>query len=303
MSPPRVTVVIPTFQRRERVTAAVDSVLAQSLPEVEVLVIDDGSTDGTDRRIRERYADDARVRLLCPLHGGVSRARNLGILEARAPLIAFLDSDDRAHTNRLARQSEALHEPPEVDLCVCDAVFVAADGARRGSLHDHKGYRKPGSLEAMFGGAWGVPSTWLMRTQVARGLLFDPDLGYQEDTDFLFRFHQQGHRIRVLEEALIDYLAEDASGEQARLSTQKPEMDHAWTLVHERHWAALPPEARRGIRRPSHIHRRMAKTYERSGARRRAAPHWRAAWVRAPWRARALFRWLRGSLSRDVSSS
>ncbi|MDX1389152.1 MAG: glycosyltransferase family 2 protein, partial [Acidobacteriota bacterium] len=91
MSSLAVSVVIPTYNRRDRVVRAVDSALAQCGAGDEIIVVDDGSTDRT-REALERYGH--RVRYIDTPNRGAGRARNIGIAEAKNPLVAFLDSDD-----------------------------------------------------------------------------------------------------------------------------------------------------------------------------------------------------------------
>src|SRR6185437_11144924 len=94
----RVSVVIPTYNSGPLVTEAVESVLAQTLPAAEVLVVDDGSTDDTPERLA---AYGERIRYLPQANQGVAAARNRGIREATGDLIAFLDADDVWHPRKL----------------------------------------------------------------------------------------------------------------------------------------------------------------------------------------------------------
>jgi hypothetical protein len=89
-----VSVIMPAFDREATIGAAIRSVLAQSHGRLELIVVDDGSTDGT-ARIVESFAGDTRVRLVRGAHGGVSAARNLGLDHARGEVVAYLDSDNR----------------------------------------------------------------------------------------------------------------------------------------------------------------------------------------------------------------
>ncbi len=102
---PRVSVVIPTWNRAQLLTAAVDSVLAQTMPSLEVLVCDDGSTDGTAAVLERLTAGDSRVRVVRLEHSGLAAIpRNAGIHAAWGEWVAFLDSDDRWHETKLERQ-------------------------------------------------------------------------------------------------------------------------------------------------------------------------------------------------------
>ncbi len=99
---PTVSVLIPAYNAARWLDRTLDSVLAQTVADIEVIVVDDGSPDDTAEIVRRRAATDPRVRLIQQPNGGVTRARNLGLAEARAPFIAPIDSDDIWHPTRLA---------------------------------------------------------------------------------------------------------------------------------------------------------------------------------------------------------
>ena len=127
---PAVSVIIPTFDRRRRVVEAVRSVLGQTRPPAEVIVVDDGSRDATLASLGLLMAEQAswrggtRLRLLASANRGVSAARNLGIRRAHGEWIAFLDSDDAWLPEKLARQLEAVAEQPELLICHCDEIWI-----------------------------------------------------------------------------------------------------------------------------------------------------------------------------------
>jgi glycosyltransferase involved in cell wall biosynthesis len=111
-------VVVPTYNRARLVTQAVSSVLAQTCPDFEVLVVDDGSTDETPALMANLR--DPRVRYIRGAHAGVSAARNTGIRASRGEVIGFLDSDDLWKPTKLAREAEVLAAYPEVDVVFAD---------------------------------------------------------------------------------------------------------------------------------------------------------------------------------------
>lgn len=122
--PPRVSVVLPTYNRMKSLTGAIQSVLSQTFASLELIVVDDGSTDGT-RELVTGF-QDSRIRYI-PSGGriGVSRARNLGIREARGELVAFQDSDDEWRVEKLAKQVRAFDDGGDnVSLVVCGDLFV-----------------------------------------------------------------------------------------------------------------------------------------------------------------------------------
>ena len=134
MPAPRVSVVMPVFNGGRYLAAAVESVLAQTLDDLELVVVDDGSTDSS-RRIVERLRDgDARVRLIVhELNLGRAQAANSAWQAARAPYVARLDADDLALPDRLALQVAYLDEHPAVAAVGGAAVTIDGNG-RRGSL-------------------------------------------------------------------------------------------------------------------------------------------------------------------------
>lgn len=113
----KVSVIIPCYNAQRYLAQCLDSVLAQDMPDFEVLLIDDGSTDGT-RAMAERYARrDARVTVLSQENGGVSAARNLGLDHARGEWVTFVDGDDLLERDALSRMLGAADG--ETDMVVC----------------------------------------------------------------------------------------------------------------------------------------------------------------------------------------
>ena len=130
----RISVVIPSFNRRHTLSRALDSVLAQTLPAAEIIVVDDGSTDETAAMLSEHYPS---VVCLKQANRGVSAARNLGILTAKSEWIALLDSDDCWHPEKLHRQCDALlHAPEKYYLCHTEEIWIR-NGRRVNPRHRH----------------------------------------------------------------------------------------------------------------------------------------------------------------------
>lgn len=120
MGRPAVSVIIPTYNYARFVTEAVDSVLAQTYGDLEVIVVDDGSTDDTPERMKT-YGD--RVRYIRQANQGPSATRNNGIEAARGDLIAFLDADDVWHPGKLRAQMSYLEAHPDVALLATDCTL------------------------------------------------------------------------------------------------------------------------------------------------------------------------------------
>jgi glycosyltransferase involved in cell wall biosynthesis len=119
MQPPLISVIIPTFNYEQFVSAAIDSVLAQTYRDREVIVVDDGSTDSTAKRLAP-YG--SRIRYIYQSNQGLSAARNAGIRASRGDWIALLDSDDLWHPCKLEIQAAYLARHPEVGMLACEHV-------------------------------------------------------------------------------------------------------------------------------------------------------------------------------------
>lgn len=117
---PRVSVLIGAFNSGSTLRRAADSILAQSIEDIELLIIDDGSSDDTPAVAAALADQDHRVRVLSmPGNVGIARSLNAGLQEARAPIVAVLDADDWAEERRLERQLAILDAHPEVAVVGC----------------------------------------------------------------------------------------------------------------------------------------------------------------------------------------
>ncbi|HEX4005016.1 MAG TPA: glycosyltransferase family 2 protein [Acidobacteriaceae bacterium] len=200
ISTPLISVVIPTYNRARPTIAAIQSALAQTWTRVEILVIDDGSSDGSGD-VLERFAAQTStaerpILLLRQQNQGSSEARNTGISQAQGDYVALLDSDDTWCHDKLELQISALRQLGEsCGACVTDARLVNDSGMDITSFQVHNrncsqaiGIARDALqlLAESFCGFW--TSSLLARTDILRQIGgFDRDIAFAEDRDLHFR--------------------------------------------------------------------------------------------------------------------
>jgi glycosyltransferase involved in cell wall biosynthesis len=286
MSCPVVSVIIPTFNRAAILPRAIDSVLGQTYRPVEVIIVDDGSTDGTSEALK------AYGRAIAVLHqdnAGPAAARNRGIRESTGDLIAFLDSDDVWFATKLERQVDLLKRAGcAVPCCLCDTLVKTSEGRERSSFEiAWLKLKEPQGL--WLNPALVLATRFVLFCQavlIRRGFLldcggFDERLWFMEDHDLALRLAARGpwayirdplavwcganddfnlsvmakrHPVKLYE--CIEYINNKVLEEETRLDDRTRQylrrnlQDVRWRLL-ARRWAAsggiLPQLGARGI--------------------------------------------------------
>lgn len=204
---PRVSVVVPTYRRPQRLRRAVASVFRQTAEDWELIIVDDNDPGSPERRETEEVvaelAGDERVRYIrSPRNAGGGAARNMGIREARSALVAFLDDDDEWHATKLERQLRCFDEvPPEVGLVYC-RVRVLDTSTGRESLTPTDG-RSHSVRDLLRRNTVGTTSAVMCRTEALRAVgSFDESLPARQDLDLYIRLAQQ-YPFAFVDEPLV----------------------------------------------------------------------------------------------------
>lgn len=198
---PRVSVVVPCYNAERHLAAALDSALAQEGVALEVLVADDGSSDGTCD-VLARY--DGRVHVLHQDHRGPSAARNACLRAARGDYVALLDADDRFRTGKLARQAAVLDTRPDVGLVYTGWHVIDGDGVQL----PHQGWsREDGDVRRrlLLGNLAHPVAVMLRRAPVIEAGGFDESIQVNEDWDLFLRLALRGMHWACIDEALGEY--------------------------------------------------------------------------------------------------
>ena len=190
---PEVTVSICLHNSAAFIDATLASALAQTFGNFEILLVDDGSTDGTLGRVAERFKDP-RIRAVAQAHAGLGAARVTSTAAARGRFLAFLDHDDLWEPDKLAAQLDLIDTRPDVGLVFCPCTYIDAEGRRVDSPAPHlEPWRldlsATGALDALLRcGCFIELSTVLMPKAVLERIGgFNPGLTYVEDFDLWLR--------------------------------------------------------------------------------------------------------------------
>jgi glycosyltransferase involved in cell wall biosynthesis len=263
----RITVIIPTFNRMHLLKEALDSVRQQTLSPEEILVVDDGSTDGTLKMLKK----ELNLRVLCQPNGGAARARNQGLSAASGDWVAFLDSDDRWEPTKLQKQVEAHERDPSCRWVICDSDAMDLNGVPLAG--HHKKIESGAITKSLFLRTFvHTPSVLAERSMLLELGGFDERLVVCEDLDLWLRVSMLSN-VAAVHEPLFWRRVHAASLAHA----DRPEHHEDKCLVLERF--AEDPRARERIsgpdrkRRLARVHFLAARAWKRHGDFAKAREH------------------------------
>ena len=226
MNQPRVSVLMAVFNVAPFAAEAIQSVLHQSFTDFELIVADDGSTDGTPD-IAAAFSDP-RIRLLRLPHGGAPAALNAGLAVARGEFLGILDGDDRWHPSKLQKHVDFLDRNPSIDLAFSWSRIIDEDGNDTG--HHAKRWTGPISLsELLIDNVIANGSAVVLRTAAIRSAgPFDHTLGGCYDLDVWLRIARlRPDNLHAIPEDLTDYRRRSG-----QLTKQTRMMEQGWlTLI------------------------------------------------------------------------
>lgn len=221
---PRISIIVPVYKAENVLAKCVDSVLAQTFADWELLLIDDGSPDGSGALCDDYAGQDDRVRVFHKPNGGVSSARNLGMEEARGDLILFIDADDWIEPHTCETLLRALEEAG-ADSAGCAHWNIqpggekwAESGALPAGVYDAGAIRK-GIVDRLLGQRLGKPGEvlngFIWRFLFSRAIIIDHDIrfsgAYLEDELFLMEYFCLARKLAMVDEPLYYYLQNPAS--------------------------------------------------------------------------------------------
>lgn len=290
-----VSVVIPVFNGAPFVTRAVESVRAQTVKEVEVLVVDDGSTDGT-QTVLENLHRTMGITWFQQDHGGPARSRNRGIEAARGEFVALLDCDDAWLPDKLEAQLDVMRRRSEVGLVHTDYESVDHEGQvleRVRARHSSEPL-----VRAFVGGHTALPSTLLIRRVLLQRIgALNPELYGSEDSDLTIRLYR-ATQFECLDRVLVRKLqrghgyrdmAFDEAAHREKVLTSRERF-----LLGLEAMQPLTDEQRAALDREwANYFLIRGANADRAGCHADALRFYRQAIRKAPLRLRAYTRWIR----------
>ncbi len=259
-APPSISVVIPAYQAAQFIGDALDSVIAQTLPALEIIVVDDGSTDELDAAL-EPYLP--KIRLLRQTNAGEAAAKNTGVSAARGDLIAILDADDIFLPRRLEALVELATARPDLDLITTDA-FMVVDGTvlRRCFDGTFRFAQPPDQRRAILTDNF-LPFVAVRRTAFLAVGGFDESLRKVPDWDCWIRMILAGARAGLVEEPLAEYRLRASNVTSDRLRLHEGRLE---TLEKTGGRDDLAADERELLEREMTIQRRQIAIYSASRA-------------------------------------
>ena len=285
----RISAIVPTYNCGRWLKECIDSILGQDAPVMELIVVDDGSTDDTARIVHA--FGDGRIRYFRQDHAGVSRARNVGLAKARGDALAFLDADDLWPDNYLGTMLAHLEQSPNCGLAYSRVLNVYPDGRQ-------KEFQPPESCPSgkitcqLYQRFLVWVQACVMRRACLEGMWFDERLHIGEDADLLLRLSLRTSFLFVPDVRVTRRIRSDSL-------SQHPDhfrMNRVDGIrIYERFYHRLggkdciPSRLARG--RLSRAYARLARRYRHSGARRASLALYRQA-IRYNWMSRRVYRGL-----------
>ncbi len=276
MTEPLVSVIIPVYNLRGHIGPCLRSVRGQTFGNLEILLVDDGSTDGSAELCEELAAEDARIRVIRRENGGVSAARNTGLEEAKGDLVAFVDGDDAVAPDYIARLTAPMEEG--VILSVCGHARITGydrplpEGSGASAVYPAEACAER-LLRGRFPvGAWGC----VFRRSGIGDLRFAEGVRNNEDKLFLYSYLMRdlSGKVAVTDDPLYGYYVREGS---AARTAWNGSLDRVWvadrieelTAEKRPQWSGAAKNAAIGARHE------ILKSIVRSGAK---TPQARETW-------------------------
>lgn len=229
-----VSVIIPVYNAKKFLCRCLDSVLGQSYGDIEVVAVNDGSTDGSYDVLKSYAGNDGRLRIVNQANGGVAVARNTGLANATGEYVLFVDADDWIELHMVETLLSVLNNTPEADIAVCASDYaetpdeVRLDGVGQQEVWDSERQKQEFlTHQRLQGMLWNK----LIRRSLFDGLSFDPTVGYGEDAQIIWKVLSHCRRMVLTDCVLYHHVIEPTSISNRRFSPRKYSAVKVWKEI------------------------------------------------------------------------
>lgn len=203
----KVSIIIPAYNVENYIDKCLNSLVKQSLKDIEIIVVNDGSTDGTQKVIDKYAKKYSNVISLEKENGGVSEARNLGLKKATGEYIGFLDSDDWIDKDMYKKMyQKAISEDFDIVACDTEAIFPEKKQYISSNIKNDFVSNKELMIDA-----YAVIWNKIYKKDLIKGITFKKGMNFCEDVEFLYMVYSKAKKIGVIKEPLHNYLQREGS--------------------------------------------------------------------------------------------
>lgn len=229
MQKPLISVIIPCYNVQRTIVETLQSILKQTYPNIEIIAVNDGSTDNTAEQIKQLQIDHANVRLYSQENRGLPATRNAGFLKSQGEFIVFLDGDDLLHETYIERCHNEFERKRSVDLVYTDTMLFEAENG----LYDLSDF----SFETLLGRNC-IPSTaMLRRSHFIQAGMYDVALKFTEDWELWIRYTYKFRQVIKIDEPLFFYRKRHSKDSMTDLNTTENVSDKALLYIYTKHYA------------------------------------------------------------------
>lgn len=214
MKKPAISVIIPSYNRERFVTNCIKSISKQSLKDIEIIIVDDGSTDNSLKIVKELQKQDPRISIIAQPNKGVATARNTGLRRASAPYIMWCDSDD-FYDEKMCEHMLTTIKKEKVDIVACGMKLVYTDKSDQKDIEDYVKLKFDGKQKLDFDHILqtdvSLPTKIFKKSIIDKYHMTFPDGLHFEDAFFCDQYFSMANSIFYLNEKLYNYVRHEDS--------------------------------------------------------------------------------------------
>lgn len=228
-----VTIIIPAYNAESFIDRCMESVINQTYKDLQIIVINDGSTDNTLSVLKEYEKQDNRILVVDQENIGVADTRNHGLDVATGDYVLYVDSDDWIEQNMVETMVKALNEKEQVDIVVCGSDHAETKEEAEKSSHNIDIWSKEKTIKEFLihrefqGMLWNK----LIKRSLFDGLRFDSSIGYAEDALVMWDVFNKNDKVAVITDKLYHHVLEKTSISHQRFSPIKYDIVKVWGKI------------------------------------------------------------------------